>query len=65
MTMSASRGIVLLLFLLASGCGNSATVEIHEPGEYSGKTDPLLKVAGTPAHEQQLRDRIMQVQTDR
>ena len=56
---------MLLLILLASGCGNSATVEIHEPGEYTGKTDPLLKVTGTPAHQQQLRERIMQVQTDR
>ena len=66
MTMSKLSGFVLLpLFLLTTGCGDSATVELHEPGEYSGKTDPLLKVTATPAHEQQLRDRLMQVQTDR
>ena len=66
MTLSKSSGIVLLpLFLLVTSCGDSAIVELHEPGEYTGKTDPLLKVTATPAHEQQLRDRIVQIQTDR
>ena len=53
-----------LLWLLA-GCTESTTVELHEPGEYLGKTDPLLQVAGTREQAEKLRERVLMVQTDR
>ena len=63
-TVIRLAGSAILLWLL-SGCTNSTTVELHEPGEYKGKTDPLLQVSGRPEHEAQLRDRLRAVQTDR
>lgn len=53
-----------LSLLLLGGC-EEAAVELHEPGVYKGKPDPLLQHAGTPEHHEQLRKRMAQVQTDR
>ncbi|MEE4375964.1 MAG: hypothetical protein V2J55_00410 [Candidatus Competibacteraceae bacterium] len=65
--MKPSRRICVLavLGLLLAGCSEPPTIEIHEPGVYKGKTDPLLSRSGTPELEEQLRERLTQVQTDR
>ena len=65
--MKPSRRICVLavLGLLLAGCSEPPTIEIHEPGVYKGKTDPLLSRSGTPELEAQLRERLTQVQTDR
>lgn len=51
--------------LLLLGCSDSTKIEIHEPGQYKGKADPLLIASGTPPHQAQLKERLMMVQTDR
>ncbi len=50
---------------LTSGCYEEPTVEIHEPGEYQGASDPLLEIAGSPAQNDRLAERFLAVQTDR
>ncbi|MCP5425787.1 MAG: hypothetical protein H6970_12090 [Gammaproteobacteria bacterium] len=57
-------GVVVLALSLA-GCFEEASFEFHEPGVYKGKTDPLLKKAGTPELESQLQARLTRIQTDR
>jgi hypothetical protein len=51
--------------VLLMGCSELPSIGLHTPGEYSGKQDPLLAVAGTPEHEARLQARFQQVQTDR
>ena len=63
-TVIRLTGSAVLIGLLGA-CTNSTTVELHEPGEYKGRTDPLLQASGTPEYEAQLRDRLMAIQTDR
>ena len=71
MTYPRYLGIAVLpLVLLAAGCDQVSTVELpkvemHEPGVYRGKPDPLLEIAGTPDQAKKLQNRIMQIQTDR
>ncbi len=48
-----------------AGCYESADVTLHRPGEYKGKVDPLLTQARSPQHEEELRERLMSIQTDR
>ena len=55
---------LLPLGMLMTGCSDPV-VELHEPGEYTGKTDPLLQIADSPQHQQRLRERFKNVQTDR
>jgi len=61
---SAVGAIVSMAFLVA-GCYEDPTVQMHEPGEYQGATDPLLKIAGTPDQNERLASRFLAVQTDR
>ena len=58
-------GLLAICFLLIAGCSEPPGIELHEPGEYKGKTDPLLKQSGTPEQEERLRERLLMVQTDR
>lgn len=59
-------GVAVLGLALLVGCAEEPpVVEIHEPGEYKGKLDPLLNKAGTAEHEGRLRERFRMVQTDR
>ncbi|MDX1604723.1 MAG: hypothetical protein R3202_00950 [Candidatus Competibacterales bacterium] len=69
-------GAVLAAGLLLAGCGGGdrpslqaveqvTGIDLHEPGQYMGKTDPLLQKSGTEQLANQLADRLQQVQTDR
>lgn len=42
--------------LALSGCGEPVT--FYEPGEYQGKSDPLLAKSGSAELDQQLSDRF-------
>lgn len=55
---------VLSAAALLAGCYESADVTIHEPGEYKGPTDPLLK-ADPAQRAATLEERFNLVQTDR
>ncbi len=64
-------GSALLLASLA-GCDRGLQdldelpgVELHQPGRYLGKKDPLLEIAGSPELASQLADRLRSTQTDR
>ncbi len=48
-----------------SGCYESPDVTVHKPGVYKGAYDPLLDKVRTQEHQQALRERFNQVQTDR
>ncbi|MEZ5585200.1 MAG: hypothetical protein R3F37_22820 [Candidatus Competibacteraceae bacterium] len=63
--MKPSRYMYLLAVLLLTGCSEPPTIEIHEPGVYKGKIDPLLDRSGSSELETQLRERLTQIQTDR
>ena len=41
-----------------AGCEDPRDVTMHAPGEYSGKTDPLLALEATPEYEKQLEKRF-------
>jgi hypothetical protein len=58
-------GLLAICFLLIAGCTEPPEIELHEPGEYKGKTDPLLNQSGTAEQEERLRERLLMVQTDR
>jgi hypothetical protein len=62
---------LLLAFVLA-GCDRGlqdveelSGIELHQPGRYLGKDDPLLERAGTPELANQLAERLQSTQTDR
>lgn len=63
------KTMIFLAFLIGTmmqaGCGNPADVTVYEPGEYKGKPDPLLAKLEQPELQQELRDRVRQIQTDR
>lgn len=48
-----------------SGCYESPDVTLHEPGVYKGAEDPLLAKAQQSQHADELRERMLAVQTDR
>ncbi|MEZ5726971.1 MAG: hypothetical protein R3E48_02570 [Burkholderiaceae bacterium] len=49
-----------------SGCTDyPSSAQLHAPGQYSGKTDPLVKKAADAAHAEALAKRFALVQTDR
>lgn len=51
----------LFLAVLASCSTEPRSTTMHEPGQYKGKKDPLLKLQ----NQQDLIDRFKLVQTDR
>jgi len=65
MRISKMAGALLVACVLQAGCGNPADVTVYEPGVYKGEPDPLLKKLEDPKLQQELRDRVTQIQTDR
>jgi hypothetical protein len=55
---------LVLLAGLLTGCYESSDVTVYEPGEYKGKSDPLLNQDSTQRAET-LAKRFELVQTDR
>ena len=64
-TKFASLATTLVLALLLTGCFEQPEVQLHEPGQYLGQQDPLLKVAGTSEQDERLAKRFQMIQTDR
>ena len=59
-------GLVLLATgLFSMGCYEKPQVTFFEPGEYKGRTDPLLALEATPEQQQKLEQRLRTVQMDR
>ncbi len=58
-------GLMVIGSVMLSGCLDEPTVELHEPGEYKGATDPLVQLSGTSEFNSRLQDRLLQIQTDR
>ena len=56
---------VLATVLLLTGCYEEAQVQVHQPGQYMGPQDPLLKLAGTAEQNERLAKRLQAIQTDR
>jgi len=56
---------VLACLLIVVGCNEQASVQLHEPGEYKGASDPLREIAGTSEQNARLEQRLRAVQTDR
>jgi len=50
--------------LLLAACYESADVTLHEPGEYKGESDSLMK-ADAETRAETLEERFNLVQTDR
>ncbi len=51
-----------------AGCNKAEKmlgVKLHEPGQYTGKHDPLVDKSASPAFQKKLADRLERVQTDR
>ena len=57
--------LMVAVSLLLSGCIQKELDQLHQPGEYIGKQDPLLATAGGQELTAQLQQRLQQVQTDR
>ena len=56
----------LLASLLLTGCiEEEIDKQLHEPGVYKGKPDPLLEMSGSQEFAAKLEQRLNQVQTDR
>lgn len=51
--------------LLLSACYEDADVTMHEPGQYKGKSDPLLQQGNAEDRAETLAERFNTVQTDR
>jgi hypothetical protein len=65
MRITTKVGALLLACAMQAGCGNPTDVTVYEPGVYKGEPDPLLKKLEDPKLQQELRDRVTQIQTDR
>ena len=66
MRRRALRYLVLLASgLIATGCYEKPQAIFFEPGEYKGRTDPLLALEATPEQQQKLLQRLRTVQMDR
>lgn len=63
MSTTIRAGKWLLLFTLASAYG--CEMQLHEPGVYKGKVDPLIARSADEAFKETLRERLKQTQTDR
>lgn len=48
-----------------TACYESPDVTLYEPGEYKGKTDPLVAASGSTKLDEELRERLLEGQTDR
>ncbi len=62
-TSAKILGVAMATALLA-GCWDSTEVTMHRPGEYMGKSDPLLRQSATTRTDT-LSERFETVQTDR
>jgi hypothetical protein len=56
--------IISSAFIL-SGCYQDVSVTLHTPGEYKGRTDPLLAKLKTPGWQNKLSERFKLSQSDR
>ncbi len=54
-----------IVVLSLAGCYEEPKATFFEPGEYQGRTDPLLERQADPAQQQQLLERLRLVQMDR
>lgn len=62
--ISLASGLVVVAAL--TGCDDpKATVQLHEPGKYVGKVDPLLEKSKDGANDKALQERFAQIQRDR
>jgi len=59
-------GLAVVTVMLLSACyERPAEVVFFEPGEYKGRTDPLLALEAAPEQQQKLVQRLQLVQMDR
>lgn len=56
---------LLASFLLAGCIEKEIEQQLHEPGVYKGKPDPLMEMSGSQEFAAKLEQRLNQVQTDR
>ena len=50
---------------VVAGCSNPADVTLYEAGVYKGTSDPLVEKTEQGALQPELRNRLVQGQTDR
>ena len=63
--MNKLNGVLLgLVFVVLTGCYESASVTVHKPGVYMGASDPLLS-ANTAQRADELNARFNMGQLDR
>ena len=63
--MNKLYGVILgLVFFVLTGCDQSSSVTMHEPGVYKGASDPLLS-ANTEERADALNARFNMGQIDR
>lgn len=55
----------MLVLTSLTGCYETTSVTLHEPGVYKGSEDPLLAVDETQAFEEALRKRFEEGQAPR
>lgn len=56
----------LVLAAPLAGCDSErAQIDLHKPGQYTGKTDPLLAKTQGGANDEAIRKRFAMIQTDR
>lgn len=60
-----SIAAALLALTSLTGCYESTSVTMHEPGVYKGSQDPLLAVEGSQDHQANLRKRFEEGQAPR
>lgn len=61
-------GLLLATALGLVGCQKAEKaldVDLHKPGQYMGKHDPLLDKSANPQFQRRLAARLERVQTDR
>jgi len=56
---------ILVVLTGLTGCYESTSVTLHEPGVYKGSSDPLLAVEDSQQHQEDLRKRFEQGQAPR
>ena len=58
--------LAIFLSMVLTGCiHEEIEQQLHEPGVYKGKPDPLLEKSGSQEFAAKLEQRLNQVQTDR
>jgi hypothetical protein len=66
--MNVGKGLWMTLpalVLLLTACYEEPKVTFFKPGEYQGRTDPLLALEASPQQQQELLQRLRTGQTDR